>query len=120
MAKKKISAKSAKTKKASPKRRKRKLAPKIEIPKSLAIAEIATRHVEQRNDAMVKVQGAHNDEYQDDNQTSRKRRRTSGQAFTDAGREEQNRAASMEVTANKDVRERIRTPHRSPNQNRSR
>ncbi len=59
-------------------------------------------------------------EFQDNNQTSLKRRRTSGQAYTGAGREEKRRVASMEVMAHKDERERIRAPRRSQNQNRSR
>lgn len=58
--------------------------------------------------------------YLDNQQTSRKRRRTSGQAFTGAVHEEELRIASAEVNHNIDERERIRPPRRSQNQNRSR
>lgn len=58
--------------------------------------------------------------YLDNQKTSRKRRRTSGQAFTGAVHEEELRIASAEVNHNIDERERIRPPRRSQNQNRSR
>ena len=112
----------AKTTKKSKKKisAKRKVSAKIEIPKVLAIAEVATRKVEQRNDAMIPVQDQHNDEFQDNQKTSRKRRRTSGQTFAGAGHEEELRNASAEVKHNIDEREKIRAPRRSQNQNRSR
>jgi hypothetical protein len=58
--------------------------------------------------------------FQDDKQTSLKRRRTSGQTYTGAAREEKRRVTSMEVETQKDERDRIRAPRRSRNQTRSR
>ena len=105
----------------------KKTAKQTRVPKrkELSITQPANQPtdqmVEQRPSLAVTGDQAHaNSEYLDGQRTSRKRRRTSGQAYTGATREEQRRVAALEVTAMKDVRERIRAPHRSPNQNRSR
>jgi hypothetical protein len=58
--------------------------------------------------------------YHDDQRTSRKRRRTSGQAYSGEFRAEQRRQASLEAQNNQDEQDRIRPPHRSQHQNRSR
>jgi len=104
-------------KKAAPKAR-QKAARSSNKNKIVAVSKPAMSKAEQRDN--LEIPGRHNDEFQDDQRTSSKRRRTSGQPFSGDVREEQRRAVSMQVTAHQDERERIRLPRRGRNQNRSR
>lgn len=110
-AKKNTSKKSPKSKRQKSKRTKRE-APALKVVELSQSLTATDEHADQAPQSHM--------EFQDDNQTSLKRRRTSGQAYTGAAREEKRRVASMEVMAHKDERERIRAPRRSQNQNRSR
>jgi excinuclease UvrABC ATPase subunit len=114
VSKKKVISKRKKSKVVSKTTKKAKAKKKV-TKKKKPIASI----VESSESLVLQGDQAHQG-FQDDKQTSLKRRRTSGQTFTGAAREEKRRVASMEVETHKDDRDRIRAPRRSRNQTRSR
>ena len=112
----KVASKTTKKSKA-----KKKIVKKAATKSSTSKQKSAAKVVELKESLALQGDHAHTHKgFQDDKQTSLKRRRTSGQTYTGAVREEKRRVTSMEVEANKDERVRIRAPRRSRNQIRSR